>query len=98
VDELDRLATHCTQQEDAANKVERQMRKSAAALLVASRVGQQFDAFVTGASSKGTFVRVVSPPIEGMLVSGGHGVDVGDHLRVRLTRVDVERGYIDFSA
>jgi exoribonuclease-2 len=49
-------------------------------------VGQQFDAFVTGASSKGTFVRVVSPPIEGMLVSGGHGVDVGDHLRVRLTR------------
>jgi exoribonuclease-2 len=97
VDELDRLATHCTQQEDAANKVERQMRKSAAALLVASRVGQQFDAFVTGASSKGTFVRVTSPPIEGMLVSGGHGVDVGDHVRVRLTRVDVERGYIDFT-
>ena len=97
VDELDRLATHCTQQEDAANKVERQMRKSAAALLVASRVGQQFDAFVTGASSKGTFVRVTSPPIEGMLVSGGQGVDVGDHVRVRLTRVDVERGYIDFT-
>ena len=98
IDELGRLAIHCTRQEDAANRVERQMRKSAAALLVAPRVGERFDAFVTGASSKGTFVRVVSPPIEGMLVSGGRDVDVGDRVHVRLIRVDVDRGYIDFSA
>jgi len=97
-EELDALATHCTKQEDAAEKVERQMRKSAAALLLSSRIGDRFDAIVTGASSKGTFVRVSPPPIEGMLVSGGRSVDVGDHLRVRLTRVDVDRGFIDFTA
>lgn len=94
--ELDRLAKHCTTQEDAANKVERQVRKSAAALVVASRVGQKFDALVTGASSKGTFVRVISPPIEGKVVSGEKGLDVGDRARVRLSHVDVERGFIDF--
>jgi exoribonuclease-2 len=95
IDDLDRLAAHCTTQEDAANKVERQVRKSAAALLVESRVGEGFDAVVTGVTPKGTFLRVISPPIEGMLV-GGKGVDVGDHVGVQLTRVDVERGYIDF--
>ena len=89
--ELERLATHCTTQEDAANKVERQVRKSAAALLVASRIGQLFDALVTGASSKGTFVRVTSPPIEGKIVSGDKGLDVGDRVRVRLSGVNVER-------
>src|SRR5207247_7420708 len=68
--ELERIAAHCTQQEDAANKVERQMRKSAAALLMSSRVGELYDAFVTGASKKGTFVRIAAPPIEGMLVRG----------------------------
>ena len=94
--ELDRLADHCTTQEDAANKVERQIRKSAAALLIASRVGQTFDALVTGASSKGTFVRAISPPIEGKVVSGEKGLDVGDRVRVRLSHVDVERGFIDF--
>jgi VacB/RNase II family 3'-5' exoribonuclease len=94
--ELDRLAEHCTKQEDAANKVERQVRKSAAALVVASRVGQTFDALVTGASSKGTFVRVMAPLIDGKVVGGEKGLDVGDRVRVRLTHVDVERGFIDF--
>jgi exoribonuclease-2 len=96
LDELERLASHCTAQEDAANKVERQVRKSAAALLVQSRIGETFDAIVTGSSDKGTWARVRTPPIEGKLVRGGGGLDVGDHLRVRLVDVDVERGYIDF--
>lgn len=95
-EELERLAAHCTAQEDAANKVERQLRKSAAALVVASRVGQSFDATVTGATPKGTFVRVLSPPIEGKVVTGERGLDVGDRVRVRLSHVDVERGFIDF--
>jgi exoribonuclease-2 len=95
-DELERLAAHCTAQEDAAQKVERQVRKSAAAMVVQPYVGRTFDAYVTGASPKGTFVRVRNPPMEGMLVRGAAGLDVGDRLRVRLTSVDVDRGYIDF--
>ena len=95
--ELDRLAQHCTEQEDAANRVERQLRKSAAALLVSSRIGSRFDAKVTGASAKGTFVRVAMPPIEGMLVRGKEGLDVGDRVRVQLVHVDVDRGFIDFA-
>jgi exoribonuclease II len=94
--ELERLAAQCTRQEDAANKVERQVRKSAAALLVSSRVGERFDAIVTGASPKGTFVRVSAPPIEGKLVQGERGLDVGDRVAVELSNVDVERGFIDF--
>jgi exoribonuclease-2 len=94
--ELDRLAAHCTKQEDAANKVERHVRKSAAALLVRSRIGEVFDAIVTGASNKGTWARVRTPPFEGKLVRGDRGLDVGDHVRVRLVDVNVERGYIDF--
>jgi VacB/RNase II family 3'-5' exoribonuclease len=94
-DELDRLAEHCTTQEDAANKVERQVRKSAAAMLVQSRIGEQFDAIVTGVTSSGTFVRVSAPPIEGML-ERGVAVDVGDRIRVKLVSVDIDRGYIDF--
>ena len=94
--DLGRLAAHCTDAEDNAQKVERQVRKSAAALLVSSRVGQQFDAIVTGASAKGTFVRVANPPVEGMLVEGEEGLDVGDRVHVRLSRVNVERGFIDF--
>jgi exoribonuclease-2 len=94
--ELEQLAAHCTRQEDAANKVERQVRKSAAALVVASRVGERFDAIVTGASPKGTFVRVSQPPIEGKLVKGERGLDVGDHVGVQLSSVNVERGFIDF--
>jgi VacB/RNase II family 3'-5' exoribonuclease len=94
--DLERLAAHCTQQEDAANKVERQVQKSASAMLMASRIGARFDALVTGASSKGTFVRISAPPVEGMLVSGQQGLDVGDRVTVQLSRVDVERGFIDF--
>jgi len=95
-DELEALAKHCTEAEDAAKKVERQVTKSAAAILLESRVAEQFDAIVTGASDKGTWVRLLHPPIEGRLESGFEGVDVGDQLRVQLVRTDVERGYIDF--
>jgi exoribonuclease-2 len=95
-DELGVLAKHCTEEEDAANKVERQVGKSAAALLLESRIGEQFDAIVTGASSKGTWVRLLTVPVEGKLVHGFEGMDVGHRMRVRLTFIDVERGYIDF--
>jgi exoribonuclease-2 len=95
-DELDDLATHCTEKEDAANKVERQVGKSAAALLLGKRIGEQFDALVTGASVKGTWVRLLDVPIEGMLKNGGYGIDVGDRIRVQLVSVDVEQGFIDF--
>jgi exoribonuclease-2 len=95
-DELDSLAEHCTEEEDAANKVERQVGTSAAALLLESRVGQQFDTLVTGASAKGTWVRLLNMPVEGRLSQGFGGLDVGDRVRVQLMSVDVERGYIDF--
>ena len=72
------------------------MRKSAAALVVEKRVGERFEAIVTGASPKGTWVRLLAPPIEGRLVSGERGLDVGDRVRVRLAAVDVDRGFIDF--
>lgn len=94
--ELEVLATHCTEEEDAADKVERQVGKSAAALLLESRIGEQFDAIVTGASDKGTWVRLLTVPIEGKLAHGFEGIDVGDRVRVQLISVDVERGYIDF--
>ena len=95
-DQLEALATHCTKQEDAAEKVERQMRKSAAALVLSSRIGDRFDAIVTGASSKGTWVRTLNPPAEGKVVRGFEGMDVGERVRVRLTQTDVARGFIDF--
>ena len=94
-DELVALALHCTEQEDAAKKVERQLVKSAAAMLLSMRIGEKFDATVTGASSKGTFVRLAHPPVEGKLVQGCDGCKVGDRLRVQLLYTDVERGYID---
>ena len=96
IHDLDLLASHCTQAEDAANKVERQVGKSAAALLLENRIGEQFDGLVTGASEKGTWVRLLSMPVEGKLVSGFDGVDVGDRLRVQLVETNVEAGFIDF--
>jgi VacB/RNase II family 3'-5' exoribonuclease len=95
-DELMELATHCTKKEDDANKVERLVAKSAAAMLLSSRIGERFDAIVTGASDKGTWVRLLHPPIEGRLESGFEGMDVGHGLRVQLASTNVERGYIDF--
>jgi VacB/RNase II family 3'-5' exoribonuclease len=95
-DELGVLAEHFNEAEDAANKVERQVGKSAAALLLESRIGEQFDAIVTGASSKGTWVRLLKVPVEGKLVQGFDGLDVGDRVRVQLIDTNVERGYIDF--
>jgi len=95
-DELAELAKHCTENEDAAKKVERQVAKSAAAMVLKSKINQLFDAIVTGASAKGTWVRLLHPPIEGKLVSGFDGLDVGHRLRVQLLHTDVERGYIDF--
>lgn len=94
--ELTDLATHCTEQEDAARKVERQVRKSVAAQFLEGRIGATFDALVTGASEKGTWVRVLQPPVEGRLTHGYEGVDVGDKIRVRLASLNVERGFIDF--
>lgn len=78
------------------NKVERQMIKSAAAILLEQKIGEQFDAVVTGAAAKGTWVRIMNPPLEGRLSSGFEGLDVGDPLRVQLTDTNVERGFIDF--
>jgi len=94
--ELNDLAAHCTRAEDEATKVERRVEKSAAALLLQSRLGQQFDSIVTGASDKGTWVRLLSIPVEGKLVNGFQGLDVGDRARVQLIETDVERGFIDF--
>ena len=96
-EELTSLAGHCTLQEDNADKVERQVRKSAAALLLVSRIGQRFDGIVTGASEKGTWVRVSGPSAEGKVVRGFEGLDVGDRVRVELVGTDVQRGFIDFA-
>ena len=93
--ELDQLAQHCTQQENAANKVERQMRKSEAALLLQQQTGREFDAVVTGVAKGNRWVRIFDPPAEGLL-RGQLDVRVGDKLRVRLVSTDVERGFIDF--
>ena len=95
-DELVELARHCTEKENDANKVERLVAKSAAAMLLSSRIGDQFDAMCTGAADKGTWVRIFHPPIEGRLLYGYEGVDVGNRLRVQLIHTDVEKGYIDF--
>jgi VacB/RNase II family 3'-5' exoribonuclease len=95
--ELATLAGHCTEQEDNAAKVERQVRKSAAALLLTSRIGARFDAIMTGASEKGTWVRISGPTAEGRVVRGFEGLDVGDRVRVELVHTDVARGFIDFA-
>jgi exoribonuclease-2 len=94
--ELSAIAAHCTEREDAARKVERLMRKVAAASLLQRRIGEVFDGIITGASPKGTYVRLLKFPAEGMVVRGGQGVHVGDTVRVRLASVEVAKGFIDF--
>jgi exoribonuclease-2 len=95
-EQLEELAQHCTEQEDAVNKAERQVGKSAAALLLESRVGETFEGIVTGASVKGTWARLLEVPVEGRVEEGAEGLDVGDRIRVELVSVNVQRGYIDF--
>jgi VacB/RNase II family 3'-5' exoribonuclease len=90
------LASHCTRKEDDADKVERLVSKSAAALLLGSRLGEEFEGIVTGAAQKGTWVRIFHPPAEGRLLEGFEDVDVGQRLSVQLIRTDVKRGFIDF--
>jgi exoribonuclease-2 len=94
--ELGAIARHCTEREDAARTVERLMRKIMAASLLSHRIGEMFDGIITGATPKGTFVRLLKMPAEGMVVGGANGIDVGDKVRVRLTGVDINRGFIDF--
>src|SRR5438270_12816384 len=95
--ELSTIAANCTQKENAAKKVERDMSKRLAAVAMQHRIGEVFDAIVTGATDHGTFVRTLQPRIDGLLAQGEQGLDVGDKLRVKLIRTDVQRGYIDFA-
>ena len=96
--ELTTIAAHSTEREDAARKVERQVRKEVAAVSMAPHIGESFDAIVTGANEKGTYVRVLSPPIEGRVMRGAQGLDVGDRTRVSLVSTDPAKGFIDFAA
>lgn len=96
VEELEEIIAHCRQMEREARKVERRVRKMGAAMLLADRIGEEFDAIVTGASPKGTYVRLFSPPAEGRVVHGYDGMNVGERVRVRLDETDPERGFIDF--
>jgi exoribonuclease-2 len=96
VQELERLAERCTQKEDDANKVERLVRKCIAATVMRSHIGEKFTAIVTGASDKGTWVRVSTPPVEGRLNGEVQDLEVGDRVEVQLHSVDPHRGFIDF--
>ncbi|SMC88198.1 RNB domain-containing ribonuclease [Sporomusa malonica] len=96
IDELELLAKHCTETENVAQKVERQVAKSAAAILLQSRIGEKFEAIITGAAAKGTWVRLLHPPVEGKLVGRFKGEAVGQRIRVQLLHTDVDQGYIDF--
>ncbi|HEY6866046.1 MAG TPA: RNB domain-containing ribonuclease [Candidatus Eisenbacteria bacterium] len=96
-DQLAALATHCTLKEDAAQKVERLMRKAAAACLLGDRIGERFDGIVTGASEKGTYARIFDPPAEGRIEQGQKGLDVGDRVHLKLVHTDPEKGFIDFA-
>lgn len=95
--ELTAIASNCTVKEDAARKVEREMSKRLAAVAMQNRIGEVFDAVVTGATDHGTFVRALQPHVEGLLAQGDHGLDVGDKLRAKLIRTDPRTGYIDFA-
>jgi exoribonuclease-2 len=95
--ELGEIASHCTTQEGNIAKVERQVHKSAAVLLLEKRLGETFDSLVTGAADKGTWVRILDPPAEGRLVQGAHGLQVGDKIRATLLSTDFERGFLDFA-
>lgn len=97
-EQLNEIAMRCTEMENAARKVEREMQKRIAAVVLHPRIGQNFRAIVTGVNQHGTFVRALEPHVEGMLVRGGHGLDVGDRLMVKLVGTDAVRGYIDFAA
>jgi VacB/RNase II family 3'-5' exoribonuclease len=97
-DDLNAIAQRCTQMEDAARKVEREMQKRIAAVVLHPHIGQSYQAIVTGASEKGTFVRTIDPHVEGMVVRGGKGLDVGDRVTVKLVNTDPQRGFIDFEA
>jgi VacB/RNase II family 3'-5' exoribonuclease len=96
-DELAAIANDCTVKENDARKVEREMSKRIAAVVMSDRIGATFDAIVTGVTPKGTFVRVPKPTVEGLLARGQEGLDVGDKVRVTLVRADAERGFIDFA-
>jgi exoribonuclease-2 len=95
--DLAAIATNCTEKGDAARKVEREMSKRLAAIAMSHRVGDTFDAIITGVMPKGTFVRVLQPHMEGLLAQGAQGLHVGDKLRAKLVRTDVQHGFIDFA-
>jgi VacB/RNase II family 3'-5' exoribonuclease len=97
VEELKQIAEHCTERDAAARKVERKMRKVAAAVLLREKIGQEFSSIVTGVTEKGTFARLISPPVDGRVMRGEHGLRVGEKVRVRLLDTDPERGFIDFA-
>ncbi len=97
VDELEAVASHCSEREDAAKSVERTMRKVAAAVLLSHRIGEKFDGIVTGVTNKGTFARLFRPPAEGRIVQGEQGLKVGDKVRLRLVSVDADQAWIDFA-
>ena len=94
--ELENLAAQCTKKEDEADKVERKMRKSAAALVLSQDIGKKFDAIVTGTGEKGTWVRILTPPVDGKLIKETGSIEVGDKISVKLVNTDVENGFIDF--
>jgi exoribonuclease-2 len=97
-DDLTTIATHCTLMEDNARKVERDMQKRIAAVVLHPRIGQSFQAIITGVNNYGTFVRTLDPHVDGMLVQGGKGLDVGDKVTVKLISTNPEKGFIDFAA
>jgi exoribonuclease-2 len=97
-DQLNTVAQRCTEREDAARKVERDMHKRIAAVVLHPHIGQSYAAIVTGVNHYGTFVRTLDPHVEGMVVQGGKGLDVGDKVTVKLVSTDPERGFIDFAA